>query len=463
MSEKLERKYGLFTAVCMVVGIVIGSGVFFKAKDILNLTGGNMPLGILAWVIGGVIMLVSLLTFSFMGQKYERVNGLVDYAEATVGPKYGYFMGWFTATIYFPSMTAVLAWVSAMFTMIFINSAFPGLQLTAAPETSPHTMALTLFYLCMIYGMNALSPKLAGKFQTGTTVIKMIPLALMAVVGLIAGLISGRLQQNFVTAAVTAPVSGNPLFASVCATAFAYEGWIIATSINSEIKDSKKNLPRALILGGLVIAGIYLLYYIGVAGGATNQQLLDQGAAIAFTNLFGNFFGNVLNLFVAISCLGTANGLMLGCTRCMYSIANRGEGPDPQMYGQVDKKTNMPGNSAIFALMVTAAWFLYYYITNIAKLWEGPFAFDSSELPIITIYLMYLPMLIQWMRKEKDQNVLRRFVMPGLSLCGSVFMVIACIFSHKIGCLWYLIVFVVIMAIGGITDYVGKKKNGKIS
>ena len=302
MSEKLVRKYGLFTAICMVVGIVIGSGVFFKAKDILFLTGGDMPMGIMAWLIGGGIMLVSLLTFSFMGQKYERVNGLVDYAEATVGPKYGYMMGWFCTTIYFPSMTAVLTWVSAMYTLIFVNSAFPGLLGESVDVAAgSHTIALTLFYLCMVYGLNTLSPKLAGKFQTSTTVIKMIPLALMAVVGIAAGLISGMLQENFTTPALqiygyTGGFSNTPLLSSVCATAFAYEGWIIATSINSEIKDSKKNLPRALIIGGVIIVGIYLFYYIGVAGGATNQELMSYGAARAFTNLFGNFFGNVLNL-----------------------------------------------------------------------------------------------------------------------------------------------------------------------
>ena len=126
MKNHLERKYGLFTAICMVVGIVIGSGVFFKAQTILQKTGGDMPLAILAWLIGGAIMLVCLLTFSFMGQKYERVNGLVDYAEATVGPRYGYFMGWFSATIYFPGMTSVLAWVSARYTLEFITAANPN-------------------------------------------------------------------------------------------------------------------------------------------------------------------------------------------------------------------------------------------------------------------------------------------------------------------------------------------------
>ncbi len=463
MSNKLERKYGLFTAICMVVGIVIGSGVFFKAQTVLSKTGGDMPLGILAWIIGGAIMLVCLLTFSFMGQKYERVNGLVDYAEATVGPRYGYYMGWFSGTIYFPGMTSALAWLSARYTLEFLVSANPNFPMTVPASQGgciigPECMALTLFYLCMTYGMNALSPKLAGKFQTSTTVIKLIPLCLMAVVGLIYGLSSGTLQENFVTTAQVDTVAASPLFAAVCATAFAYEGWIIATSINSEIKDSKRNLPKALILGGIVIVAVYLFYYIGVAGGATNQELIDTGATVAFSNIFGGVLGNILKLFIAVSCLGTCNGLMLGCSRCMYSLAARGEGPAPDVFGQIDRTTNMPGNSAVFALLVTAVWFLYFYASNLACIWTGPFVFDSTELPIITIYLMYLPMLVNWMRKEKEQPVLQRFVLPILALCGSVFMVVACALSHRTACLWYLIVFAVIMAIGGLLDQSRKKR-----
>ena len=123
-----------------------------------------------------------------------------------------------------------------------------------------------------------------------------------------------------------------------------------------------------------------------------------------------------------------------------------------EMFGQLDKTTNMPANSSVFALLVTAAWFLYFYLSNLAGTWSGPFVFDSTELPIITIYLMYLPILIQWMRKEKDQNVVRRFVFPILALCGSIFMVFACILSHKWGCFWYMIVFAVDMVIGGLVD-----------
>ena len=86
-NTQLEKRYGLFTAICMVVGIVIGSGVFFKAQDILKYTGGNMLLGILAWLIGGVVMVICAFNFANFATKYLKVNGVVDYAEAIVGEK----------------------------------------------------------------------------------------------------------------------------------------------------------------------------------------------------------------------------------------------------------------------------------------------------------------------------------------------------------------------------------------
>ena len=78
MENKLEKKFGLITAICMVVGIVVGSGVFFKAQNVLSITEGNMPLGILAWVIGGAVMLICALNFSTLATHFEKVNGIVD-------------------------------------------------------------------------------------------------------------------------------------------------------------------------------------------------------------------------------------------------------------------------------------------------------------------------------------------------------------------------------------------------
>ena len=102
MESGLKKQFGLITAICMVVGTVIGSGVFFKAQTILQKTSGDMPMGILAWVIGGLVMIFCILAFSVLAQKHEKVNGLVDYAEATVGSKYSYMIGWFSTIIYIP-------------------------------------------------------------------------------------------------------------------------------------------------------------------------------------------------------------------------------------------------------------------------------------------------------------------------------------------------------------------------
>lgn len=440
MESNLKKKYGLITAIAMVVGIVIGSGVFFKAEKVLSATGGNLPLGILAWIIGGAIMIVCAYTFSIMATRYEYVNGVVDYAEVAMGKKYGYYVGWFMATIYYPTLTAALAWVSARYTCVLFGFSIVG----------PEAMAITGFYLVVSFAVNALSPVIAGKFQVTAATIKLIPLFLMAIIGTIVGLSNGMTVENFTT--ITTQVStGNALFTAVVATAFAYEGWIIATSINAELKDSKKNLPKALVIGTLIIVITYILYYVGLSGAVSNKVLMEsgeKGARLAFETTFSRIGGTALFVFVVISCLGTLNGLMLGCTRGIYALAARNEGPNPNVYKQIDKTTNMPTNSAILGLLFCGIWLLYFYGSLLTKSWFGFFVFDMTELPIITIYAAYIPIFIMLIKKEKDLSVFKRFIAPILAICGCVFMIVAACFAHKMEVVWYLIVFAVIMFIG---------------
>ncbi|AET70801.1 amino acid transporter [Desulfosporosinus orientis DSM 765] len=447
MENGLEKKYGLMTAIAMVIGIVIGSGVFFKAEKVLTATGGNLPQGILAWVIGGIIMVVCAYVFATMATRYEKVNGIVDYAEATIGTNYAYFIGWFMAAIYYPTLTSVLAWVSARYTCVLLGWDIVG----------PQAMAISGFFLIGSYAMNALSPKLAGKFQVSTTIIKIIPLALMAVVGTIVGLSNGVLVSNFTSGVISNVTTNSPLFTAVVATAFAYEGWIIATSINAELKNAKKNLPLALTFGTIFVALIYILYYTGLAGAVSNSVMMkggEAGAKLAFSTVFSNAGGTVLFVFVVISCLGTLNGLMMGCTRGFYSLAARDMGPATKVLKCIDENTNMPTNSSILGLLLSGVWLLYFYGANLTPVpWFGPFSFDSSELPIVTIYAMYIPIFLMLMAKEKSLNVFRRFIMPFLAVCACVFMVIAAFYAHgvkTVGC--YLIIFAVIMAVGMIIN-----------
>ena len=443
MSNKLDKKYGLLTAIAMVIGIVIGSGVFFKAEKVLTATGGNLFLGIIAWIIGGIIMITCAYTFSVMATKYEYVNGVVDYAEATMGKTYGYYVGWFMAVIYYPTLTSVLAWVSARYTCVLFGFSISGGE----------CMTIACLYLVGAFAINSLSPILAGKFQVCTTVIKLIPLLLMAVVGTIVGVINGMTSYNFQTVVEKVDMAGG-LFTAVVATAFAYEGWIIATSINAELKDAKRNLPLALIIGTFAIMVVYILYYIGLAGAVPNSVMMaggESGAKLAFEKIFSSVGGSLIFVFVIISCLGTLNGLMLGCTRGLYSIAARGLGPKQKVFKQVDNITNMPTNSSVIGLLFCGVWLLFFYGSQLTEGWFGFFNFDSSELPIVTIYAMYIPIFIMMIKKETSLGVFKRFVMPILSIIGCIFMIIAACFSHKMHVVAYLIVFAIIMIIGSIT------------
>lgn len=455
MEQKLHKKYGLLTAIAMVVGTVIGSGVFFKAEAILTKTGGDIVTGIVAWGAGGLIMVLCAYTFSIMATKYSYVNGIVDYAEVTVGPRYGYLVAWFLTTIYYPSMTSVLAWVSARYLCVLLGFSITGAE----------CLCLSCLFLIGSYAVNALSPKIAGRVQVSTTVIKLIPLLLMAVVGTIAGLKSGVLVENFTTPLTTEQItvafeaagktytpSASTLLASIVATAFAYEGWIITTCINAELRDSKKNLPRALIIGTLIVAAVYILYYIGLNGGIGKLELMasgEAGAREAFVHVFSNVGGTLLGVFIVISCLGTLNGLMLGATRGAYALAVRARGPQPALFRQVDPATNMPTNSAILGLLLCAFWLVYFFGANLApSSWFGPVTFDSSELPIITIYAMYIPIFILFMRREKGMSAFKRFVMPLVSIACSLFMVYAAAVAHGVAAAWYLALYAVIMCAG---------------
>ncbi len=444
------------TAICMVVGTVIGSGVFFKAQNVLVATGGNMPLGIAAWVISGLLMIICSAQFAIMATKYEKVSGVVDYAEATCGKGYAYYLAWFMVNIYYPGMTSVLAWVSARYLGVLFGWDMAG----------PEVMAMAGFLLISAYTLNALSPKLAGKFQVSATIIKLIPVVLMAVVGTAVGLLNGTLTTNFTTV-VSEAVGGTAssgLFAAVVATVFAYEGWIVATSINAELKNPKKNLPIALIIGSLIVVSAYVLYFIGVAGGASNVVLISEGATTAFINIFGGVGGTLLNICVIVSCLGTLNGLMVGVTRGMYAIAVRNNGPKPRTFSQVDKETNMTTNSAIWGLFICALWLVYFYGANLTDGWFGLFDFDSSELPIVSIYALYIPMFIAWMKKEKEMGVFNRFILPSIASLACLFMVFAAVYAHGITpylaakangefsfpVVFYLIIFAVIMILGAV-------------
>ena len=311
--------------------------------------------------------------------------------------------------IYYPTLVAVLAWVSANY----------SINLIGAKEG---VWSLACVYMIFFFLLNIYSPVLAGMWQVSATVIKLIPLALVAVVGMITGLTSGQTLSSFANAAQTVS-SGGGLAVATLATAFAYEGWIVATSINAELKDAKRTLPKALFFGSTAVVIIYMLYYLGISGVLSNDQVIaagDNAPVQVISLIFGRMGGTLLSVFVIISCLGTLNGLIMGASRGMFSIASRGLGPQARFFAVVDSATNSTRNSALLGFVLSCFWLVVWY-GNFAG-WFGQFM-DISELPIAFLYVIYISLYIWVMKRFTGLGPFDRFVAPVLAGMGSLYII----------------------------------------
>ena len=440
-NNELKKKFGLVTAICLVAGIVIGSGVFFKATSVFNNNGGDMLKSILTVLVVGILMTTCAYTFSILAGKHSKVNGLVDYAEGECGIGLAYSVGWFMSVIYYPIIGSTLAWVSANYTcsLFGIDNANIRLLITAS-------------YLLLSFVLNVVAPKISGKFQVSTTVIKLIPLVIMAVVGTIVGLVNGQTFENLTADTAVMVESSGSFFGAVVAFAFAYEGWIIATSINAELHDSKKNLPKALIIGTLIVISVYVTYFIGIASVLSTEEIMNAGdnlPKLAFTELFGNeIFGTIAYVFIIISCLGTMNGIVIGTCRGFYSLAVRNQGPAPKKIINVHDKFNMPIVSSVIGFAISAVWMLQWEFGLIRGKLPAIISFENDELPIITLYAFYIPIFINMMIKSKGLHPVKRFVFPALSIMACLFMIFCAFYAYKVQAFYYLIVFTVLMLIG---------------
>jgi APA family basic amino acid/polyamine antiporter len=217
--------------------------------------------------------------------------------------------------------------------------------------------------------------------------------------------------------------SGGGLAVATLATAFAYEGWIIATCINAELKDAKRTLPRALFFGATAVVVIYILYYLGISGVLSNDEVIsagDNAPVLVLSLIFGRMGGTLLTVFVIISCLGTLNGLIMGSCRGMFSIASRGFGPKADFFGKINPGTNSTINSALLGFALSVFWLMVWY-GNFAG-WWGRFM-DISELPIAFLYVIYISLYIWVMRRFTDLGMFGRFIAPALAGAGSLFII----------------------------------------
>jgi len=452
MDEKniLKRQYKLFVTICVVVGFIVGTGIFWLPGRVLYYSGGDLWTGVLAWVIGGLVISTCVYMFSVLSAKYEKVHGMVDYAEVIVGKNYGYLAGWFFAIMYQTAGYAIIAWITSSFTATLAGH--------AQTRNTPFTIALTIFYMVAMFLLNYFAAKLPMKLNVFTTVARLIPLVLIGVAGLFFAIFTRDTSLAEVSLSGATEGLTNPSFlAAVVATVFAYNGWQAAVAFNSEVKDSKRTFPIALLLGFFTVMVIYVLYFIGVVTQGDPALLMENnqlGTRAAFANTFGGIASNVLLVFVITSGLGILNMCCMGMSRGLYSLARRDRGPVPEKMVQLHPKTNIPGFSMIVCVAVSFLWLIV--IIGSYNGWYGQvdgrnFAFNLPDFYNMIFFVLLIPIFIMFIIRNHDDRSIHwfnRLVAPVLATAGAGFMIYARIAASPVHAAVYVITFIVLAAVG---------------
>lgn len=410
MKQEKTRRFGLLMSIAMIVGIVIGSGIFFKADDILIQTNGNVLMGCLVLLFGAIGIIFGGITISEWAKLTDDAGGLIVYAEKAFGRVFAFLLGWFQSTVYFPALVAIVAFVASNYTVAL----FPQLNFSGSG-----VWLVSLIYLLLIYVMNIMSSKLSEFFQTSSMFIKLIPLFLIAIFGLIFGDPSG-LSSHAITLPVMMSSTG-----AIVAVAFSYDGWAIAPAIGHEIKNSKRNLPIALIISPLIILIVYVSYFVGISlliGPKEIMQMGDLAFSAAAEKLFGPVGQKLMLITVIISVLGTLNGLVVANIRAPYFLALRKELPYSKKISHLHPRFNISLLSVMLSFAMVLVW-LGIHFMSISFPSVRRFGIDISSIPIVIMYLFYGFLYIGIMiraAKGLIKNKLVGFVCPLLALAGAL-------------------------------------------
>lgn len=407
-----EKRYGLFTAIAMIVGTVIGSGIFFKSDNILVYTNGDILKGILVFTFAAFGIIFGSLAISVLAGKTKNPGGLITYADEFVSTKTACAFGWFQIFVYYPSIIVVVAGIAGTyFAMLF------GIE-----YTSELMLITIIIVVSFMFLMNIISVKLGGYFQNAATIIKLIPIIIVAFAGIFFG------DSSVAFESIQKNSSSLGWLAAVAPIAFAYDGWVVSTSIAHEIKNSERNLPIALVVAPIFILIAYILYFIGISILVGPQNIVELGDAhvnVAAQKIFGDMGAKIILIFVIVSVLGTVNGYTLGFIRLPYSLAIRDMFPKIKNIANINENYGTPITSGIMAYGICIIWAVIHYL--ITKFGLMPNS-DVSEIPIVSSYILYIILYLAvikiYSKKDDNINAMRGLIIPILAIAGSLIIVI---------------------------------------
>lgn len=403
-----KKQYSLFTAISMIIGIVIGSGIFFKSDDILTFTGGSVWLGILVFAIAAISIIFGSLSIAQLAIRTDKPGGVVTYIEQLWSKPLSGAVGWFQTLAYYPTLIVVISWVASIY-----------LSMILAIDMSLEQQCIIGFVIMtVIFFVNIYSKKLGDIFQISATIIKLIPLVLIAVTGLLFGN-----SANITFEPTVLETARFGFIAAIVPIAFSFDGWIISTSISNEIKDSKKSLPLALIFSPIFILIVYSLYLAGISALVGPENIInlgDEHVNVAANMLLGPTGAKLVLTFVLISVCGTVNGITMGALRMPYSLALRNYFPNSKKVSHIDAKLDIPLASSFVSYFICTIWFIVHYLVMKFDLLSGS---DVSEIAIIINYICFIPLyfgVIKLFKKGEIKSKISGVLNPILATLGSV-------------------------------------------
>ena len=420
-SSLTRKRYSLTTALCMIIGICIGSGIYFKADNVLIATSGSVPLGVAMFCIASVVIVFGGLTLSVYAARSEEAGGVLAYADTYLPGPLARIFNWNFTILYLPCIAAVLCWVTGVYAcMVF------GLGDGFATQ-----MAIGVIYLVVCVAWNVLAPVLAGWFQNATTIIKIIPLIAVGVAGVAASVLgvgsamvsAAPVAGATATAATTSAAGNLAWLAAAAPIAFSFDGWSMSTSIAPELRDARRTLPLALAVAPLVILALYLIYFVGIATVLTPQGVMKAGDAslgLFFARLLGPGASTLPNVIALVSVMGTVNGVVLSLLRMPQALALRGDFPCSKRVAAIDPRTGFPVASAVAGVVMVLVWMAVHALVTSAGLIENG---DVSELSVAFNMLLTAVLLGRVLGFRSDEvGVLRGRVAPVIAVVGCIFV-----------------------------------------
>ena len=401
-NNQLQKNLGVAAALSTVVGMVIGGGVFFKPQAVYTLTGGAPGLGILAWIIAGIMTITAGLTAAEVSAAIPKTGGMMVYIEEIYGKKLGFLTGWMQTVLFFPATAAAIA---VMF----------GQQAALLLNNSSLVMPMTIGVILLIGILNTFGSKTSGAIQTVSTVCKLIPLGLIIVFGFIKGSGDNPIMNPLVAEGIRPMgVIGQLLVAIL----FAYDGWINVGALAGEMKNPGKDLPKAIIGGLSIVMAINVvinLAYLWVLPASELAQYASPASIVA-EKIFGPVGGKLINVGILVSVFGCLNGYLLTGPRIPYTLAN--QKLLPATFGKLNKN-GVPANATLFMVVLSVIYAL-----------SGQFNL-LSDLSMFAIWAFYTLTFIGVIKLRKTQPDLERPykvpfypVIPIISICSGLFVVI---------------------------------------